>query len=214
MPEIDLMFYLVHSPGWLQKLYPKRIWRINSDDAVYLTFDDGPHPEHTVFVLDELKKWNARATFFCIGSNVEKYPELYQRILDEGHATGNHTYDHLNGWKGDDEGYIKDVEKAADFIESNLFRPPYGRLNGFREKVLRESAAAYKIIMWTVLSGDFDKDITPRKCIDNVVLKTTPGSIVVFHDSEKASVNMRTALPALLEFLSNKKLKCEALTGL
>jgi len=198
------MFYLVHTPKWMRRFYSKRIWEITGSDKVYLTFDDGPHPEHTPWVLDELKKHNAKATFFCIGKNVETYPEIYKRILEEGHRVGNHTYTHLNGWKGDDRGYLEDVMQAAEVIDSSLFRPPYGRLSGFREKTLRESKAKYRIIMWSVLSGDFDPAITKEQCLNNVILKTKKGNIVVFHDSDKAAEKMKYALSGLLVMLAGK----------
>lgn len=203
------MLYLVRTPKWMQRLYSKRIWEIAGSNKVYLTFDDGPHPEHTPWVLDELKKNNAKATFFCIGKNVVLYPDVYRRILNEGHAVGNHTQHHLNGWKGDDAGYMQDVQEAAKYIDSNLFRPPYGRLSSFREKTLRESAAKYRIIMWSVLSGDFDPGISKDQCLNNVVLKTKAGSIVVFHDSEKAAEKMKYALSGLLTMLADKGLQTD-----
>lgn len=199
------MNYFVLFPRLLQKLYSARIWEINSDrKKVYLSFDDGPHPEHTVFVLDELKKYNAKATFFCIGKNVLLYPEVYKRIIEEGHRVGNHTQHHLNGWKSKDDAYLQDAAEAARYIDSDLFRPPYGRLTRFQEKVLSRSTSKFKIIMWTVLSGDFDTGITPQRCLENVLLKTEPGSIVVFHDSEKAAERMRYALPLFLQMLADK----------
>jgi len=203
------MLYFVRTPKWMQRLYSKRIWEIAGSNKVYLTFDDGPHPGHTPWVLDELKKNNAKATFFCIGKNVVLYPDVYRRILDEGHAVGNHTQHHLSGWKGDDASYMQDVQEAAKHIDSNLFRPPYGRLSSFREKTLRESAAKYKIIMWSVLSGDFDPDISKERCLNNVVLKTKEGSIVVFHDSEKAAEKMKYALSGLLTMLADKGLQTD-----
>lgn len=206
------MLYLVRTPKWMQRFYPNRIWEIAGSNKVYLTFDDGPHPEHTPWVLDELKKHNARATFFCIGNNVVKYPEVYRRILDEGHTVGNHTQHHLNGWKGDDAGYMQDVQEAAKHIDSSLFRPPYGKLSSFREKTLRESAAKYKIIMWSVLSGDFDPGISKEQCLNNVVLKTRPGSIVVFHDSEKAAEKMKHALSGLLTMIADKGLQTDVIS--
>jgi peptidoglycan/xylan/chitin deacetylase (PgdA/CDA1 family) len=207
------MLYLVSTPKWMQWLYSKRIWEIAGSNKVYLTFDDGPHPVHTPWVLDELKKYGAKATFFCIGKNVALYPDVYRRILDEGHAVGNHTQHHLNGWKGDDAGYLEDVQEAAKYIDSNLFRPPYGRLSAFREKTLRESTAKYKIIMWSVLSGDFDPDISKEQCLSNVVLKTKPGAIIVFHDSEKAAEKMKYALSGLLTMLADKGFKTDILNS-
>ncbi len=199
------MFYFVKTPVWLQKLFPKFIWTMNREEKkVYLTFDDGPHPLHTIFVLDVLKKYHAKATFFCIGNNVNLFPEVYKRIIEDGHAIGNHSYSHLNGKKSKDDVYIDDVMQAAKYIDSTLFRPPYGQIKKFQAKVLMEMNNPYKIVMWTVLSGDFDVKITKEKCLENVLFKTSNGSIVVFHDSEKAAEKMRYVLPALLKSFSEK----------
>ncbi len=207
------MFYFVKIPFWLQKLFPKMVWKIKTNEKkIYISFDDGPHPEHTIFVLDELKKYNASATFFCIGNNVRLFPEVYKRIIDEGHSIGNHTYHHLNGKKTKDDLYIKDVEDASKYIDSTLFRPPYGQIKKFQAKVLREVTKPFKIIMWTVLSGDFDATITKEKCLSNVLCKTTNGSIVVFHDSEKAAAKMKYSLPKVLRTFSEKGFTFEKLT--
>jgi peptidoglycan-N-acetylglucosamine deacetylase len=207
------MFYFVKTPVWLQKLFPKMIWKIKTNEKkIYLSFDDGPHYEHTFFVLNELKKYKAKATFFCIGNNVRLYPEIYKQIIDDGHSIGNHSYHHLNGKKTKDDVYIKDVEHAAKYIDSNLFRPPFGQIKKFQAKVFREMTKPYKIIMWTVLSGDFDTTITKEKCLKNVLCKTTNGSIVVFHDSEKASAKMKFALPKVLEIFTEKGYSFEKLT--
>jgi peptidoglycan-N-acetylglucosamine deacetylase len=209
------MFYFVKTPLWLQKLFPKMIWKVNSNEKkIYLSFDDGPHPEHTVFVLNELKKYNAKATFFCIGDNVRLHPIVYKRIIEEGHSVGNHTYHHLNGKKTKDNVYIKDIEEAAKYIDSNLFRPPYGQIKKFQAKVLKEMKIPYKIIMWTVLSGDFDIKLNKEKCLENVLLKTTNGSIVVFHDSEKAAEKMRYVLPETLKCFSEQGFSFEKISTL
>ncbi len=200
------MRYFVKTPWWLKKLYPNRVWHIDTKEkAVYLTFDDGPHPIATTFVLDELKKYKASATFFCIGRNVAEHTEIYKRIIAEGHSTGNHTYQHLDGWKTPDKDYLADIAAATPHIDSVLFRPPYGRLRRSQAKqvpmVLHRSA---KIIMWDVLSGDFDPSISKEKCLENVSRHVRPGSIVVFHDSGKAFSNLGYALPRLLQSLSEK----------
>lgn len=201
------MRYFVKTPWWLKQLYPKRVWRVaTSEKEVYLTFDDGPHPVATPFVLDELSKHNMKATFFCIGKNVEAYPEIYQRILEEGHRTGNHTHHHLNGWKTGNHEYVSDVAKATKSIHSNLFRPPYGRLRSSQAKGIRAAMQneSSKIIMWDVLSGDFDQSISKEKCFEQVSRVIQPGSIVVFHDSEKAFENLAYALPQYLQLLAQK----------
>ncbi len=207
------MLYFVRTPGWLQKLFAKRIWKIKgSENEVFLSFDDGPHPLHTPFVLDELKKYNAKATFFCIGNNVERYPDVYKRIIEEGHAVGNHTQHHVNGSRTTDADYIDDVAAAVKNIESVLFRPPYGRLSRFKEKLLLAGTTPYTIIMWTVLSADFDPAVTPQRCLENVLLKTKAGNIVVFHDSEKAAEKMRYALPKVLHAFTQKNMCMKAIT--
>ena len=201
--------YFIKTPWWLKKLYPKRIWDFGiREKIIYLTFDDGPHPEITPFILDELKKHNAVATFFCIGKNVQANPEIYQRILMEGHCTGNHTYHHLNGWNTKDDIYIKDTEQAAALIQSDLFRPPYGRLTSSQAKKLKH----YRIVMWDVLSGDFDNSVSKEKCLKNVLEKAVPGSIIVFHDSEKAREKVMYALPRVLNFFGGSGYKFLAIT--
>ena len=199
------MLYFVKSPKWLRLLYLKRIWEMDVEKKeIFLTFDDGPHNTFTNFVLDELKKYKAEATFFCIGDNVHKNPEVYRRIIDEGHSIGNHTQHHLNGFKTEDKLYVDDVLKASKYISSNLFRPPYGRLKTLQSKMLSQLNKPYKIIMWTVLSGDFDNSISPQKCLENVICNISNGSIIVFHDSEKAAERMMFALPKVLELFTNK----------
>jgi peptidoglycan/xylan/chitin deacetylase (PgdA/CDA1 family) len=197
--------YFVKTPWWLKKIYPNRIWDIKTKEkTVYLTFDDGPHPIATPFVLDELKKHNAKATFFCIGKNVAASPEIYKRIIGEGHRTGNHTYNHFNGWKTNDEVYLNDIAEAATYINSNLFRPPYGRISSSQAKQLSDviKKEPAKIIMWDVLSGDFDESLDRTKCLKQVISKTVSGSIIVFHDSEKAFNKLEYALPVVLDFFS------------
>jgi peptidoglycan-N-acetylglucosamine deacetylase len=200
------MNYFVKTPWWLKKLYPKRLWSIDTKEKiVYLTFDDGPHPLATSFVLDELKKYNAKATFFCIGRNVVEHHLIYRRIIEEGHQVGNHTQHHLNGWHTNREEYLADASAAAIHIQSNLFRPPYGRLRSSQAKGIPAAIKneSTKIVMWDVLSGDFDPAVSKEECLGNV-MKTVPGSIVVFHDSEKAFSNLGYALPRFLQLFSEK----------
>lgn len=199
------MFYFVKTPGWLKKIYDRYIWSIpGSEKILYLTFDDGPHPEATPFVLKELKKYNALATFFCIGKNVVQYPEIYDQIIQQGHSVGNHTYNHLNGWKTNNDDYLKDIALASNEIDSYLFRPPYGRITSFQAKNLKPvmKGKEPKVIMWDVLSGDFDTTCSPEQCLANVLFASVLGSIIVFHDSEKAFPRLKYALPRVLRYFS------------
>ena len=196
--------YFIKTPWLVKKLFPSYVWSMPAGDhSLYLSFDDGPHPEITPWVLDELKKYNAKASFFCIGKNVEQYPGIYQRILDEGHATGNHSYSHLNGWHTPDEKYIDDVATAATIFRSSLFRPPYGRIKSKQARQITSAmqSTSARIIMWDVLSGDFDQEYSGGQCVANVIENTGPGAIIVFHDSEKAFRNLEYALPRVLEYL-------------
>ena len=200
------MFYLAKTPWIFHKIFPERIWKIKTDEKVlYLTFDDGPHPEATLFVIEELKKFNAKATFFCIGKNVKENFPIYERIISEGHKTGNHTYHHLNGWKTDDKKYIQDIVGAAKIIDSNLFRPPYGRITKFQIKAISGQKLRLKTIMWDVLSGDFDKNISGENCYLNVINNAKPGSIIVFHDSSKSFTALQYALPLVLKYFAEKE---------
>ena len=191
------MNYFKPSP-LVKSLYgPNLIWSVKGKtNTVYLTFDDGPIPEVTTDVLDILDKYNVKATFFCVGHNVFKNPELYQQLLQRGHKTANHTYNHLNGWKIPFQEYIDNVAKCAEFINSDLFRPPYGRINRKQSKFLRKN---YKIIMWTVLSGDYSADTTKEQCLENALNIDGKGSIVIFHDSIKAKEKLMYALPGFIE---------------
>jgi peptidoglycan/xylan/chitin deacetylase (PgdA/CDA1 family) len=201
------MFYFVKTPWWIRRIYRSYTWQIAATEKeLYLTFDDGPHPEATPFVLKELKKHHALATFFCIGKNVAAYPEIYKQILAEGHAAGNHTHNHLNGWKTADDVYLKDVADASGYINSNLFRPPYGRITAFQARNLKTAMKGKQpeIIMWDVLSADFDPAVTREQSLSNVIFKSSPGSIIVFHDSEKAFPRLQYALPKMLQFFSEK----------
>lgn len=201
------MFYLVKTPSLLKKMYSGCTWNLDRDEKViYLTFDDGPHPVATPFVLDLLKQYNAKATFFCIGKNVVEYPAIYKRTLVEGHATGNHTQNHLHGGRATNEEYVKDIREAKKYIDSNLFRPPYGKISGFQVKMLGK---AFKIVMWDVLSGDFDQKIDGAKCGKNVVKNAREGSIVVFHDSQKAFKRLEIALPETLRVFTERGYRFE-----
>ena len=198
--------YFVKTPWWLKKIYPSYVWDIKTDEKVlYLTFDDGPHPIATPFVLDTLNQYNAKATFFCLGKNVEANDAIYKRIIQEGHMAGNHTYNHLNGWKTENETYLADVSNAAKKIDSSLFRPPYGRIKTSQAKQLAGAMGVKKakVIMWDVLSGDFDVTILPEQCYKNVTRSSRPGSIIVFHDSEKAFPVLKKILSEILQFFSD-----------
>ncbi len=209
--------YFIKTPWLLKKIYPHFVWKIGTKQkALYLTFDDGPHETATPFALDELKKWNAKATFFCIGKNVVNHPTIYRRILEEGHAIGNHTHNHLNGWKTDDTVYINDIIKASQQIESRLFRPPYGKIKRFQAKLLGQKQTSshqpFSIVMWDVLSGDFDVNLSPQNCLQNVINKAESGSVIVFHDSTKAWGRMSFALPKVLQHFSETGFVFKALS--
>jgi peptidoglycan/xylan/chitin deacetylase (PgdA/CDA1 family) len=197
--------YLIKTPFWLRAMYPGCTWKLPSaEKVIYLSFDDGPHPQATPFVLAQLKKFNAKASFFCIGNNVLSYANIYEQILQEGHAVGNHTYDHLNGWKTATSNYIDNIKSASNLIESNLFRPPYGRISRAQLKEISSTKTLpQQIIMWDVLSGDFDLNLTGEQCARNVIKHATSGSIVVFHDSAKAWERLQVALPAVLDYFSD-----------
>jgi peptidoglycan/xylan/chitin deacetylase (PgdA/CDA1 family) len=206
------MFYFLKIPGFLKKLFQACIWEIPTKEKVlYLTFDDGPHPEATPFVLAQLQRYQAKGTFFCIGKNVVAHPEIYQQVQASGNSIGNHTHNHLNGWKTNTSNYLENIRLATQHIQSNLFRPPYGRITPAQIKSIGEKGIGFKIIMWSVLSGDFDIHLTPKKCYDHVIEKTEPGSIIVFHDSEKAFPRLKVVLPDVLKYYSEKGYRFEAL---
>jgi peptidoglycan/xylan/chitin deacetylase (PgdA/CDA1 family) len=177
----------------------------SKEKVVYLTFDDGPHPVATPWVLDQLKQYNAKATFFCIGNNVLQHNQIYQQIRAEGHAVGNHTFHHLNGWKTPAATYLADVTAAGKVIESKLFRPPFGKITAGQARGLKAALKEEKtkVIMWDVLSADYDARLLPEECTKNVLKNTGAGSIIVFHDSEKAFPNLKYTLPAVLKYLQN-----------
>ena len=199
-------------PKVVKKLFPNFVWNIDTEEkTLYLTFDDGPTPEITEWVLDLLKEYNAKASFFCVGKNVEKYPEIFQRIIDEGHSVGNHTFNHLKGWKTKSTDYFEDVTQATKAFNKNrtseignqkLFRPPYGRIKPKQAKLLIDEG--FQIVMWSVLSLDWDKTVTAIACYENVVENSDSGSIIVFHDSKKASPKMMFTLPKVLDHFSKK----------
>ncbi len=207
------MKYFVKTPVWLQWFYPECVWRLKTSSAktIYLTFDDGPHPEITGFVLKELKKFNAKATFFCIGKNVAANPVVYQQVLLAGHAVGNHTNNHLNGWKTSQDEYMNNIMLAKELIDSSLFRPPYGRACKQQLRALYDEQFNFTPVMWTVLSGDFDTAIDEEKCLQNVLKNADDGSIIVFHDSEKAYKKLAYALPKVLQHYAEKGYKFSAI---
>ena len=199
------MFYLVRTHWWLKIFYPGCVWEVKTrEKELFFTFDDGPHPVATPFVLAELEKYNAKATFFCIGKNVKENENLYSSILREGHAVGNHTYNHLNAWKTKDKAYLENIFEAKQIITSNLFRPPYGRISNFIIARLKGEKYKLKTIMWSVLSGDFDKSLSNKRCYLNVVRNAKRGSIIVFHDSEKAFEKLSYTLPRVLKYFSER----------
>lgn len=202
--------YLKKTPFWLKAYYPNLIWNKNRNEKkVYLTFDDGPTPEITDWVLDQLETHKAMASFFLIGKNVEAHPEIVKRILDLGHTIGNHTQNHMNGWKNKNQDYLLEVDKCAKSVESNFFRPPYGRIKRPQAKTLLRKG--YEIIMWDVLSGDFDIKSSYEDCLKTVKNGVENGSIIVFHDSQKAWPRLKECLPKTLEYLQSEGYEMTAL---
>ena len=197
------MFYAVKTPKLLTYLFSSFIWKIPNDNkTVYLTFDDGPTEKVTRKILEVLKNEKVKASFFCVGKNVEKYPDLFACIKAEGHAVGNHTNTHLNGWKTNKKQYLDDVEEANKLIKSNLFRPPYGKLNWRSKKDLQRK---YKIVMWDVAGGDFDQYLSIKDVVKNIINNVNPGSIVVLHDNQKFMTKTVEALPIIIKELKAKK---------
>ena len=197
-----MSMYFIKTPEILKHLYPNQVWSYpDSGKKIYLTFDDGPTPHITDWVLQELKKYSAKATFFVVGENAEKYPRIIKQIKAEGHAIGNHTYRHLNGWQTRTNIYLKDILHCDEIVPSRLFRPPYGRITRSQTRIMMKR---YRVIMWDVLSGDFDSDISKEKCLKNVLDNTVPGSIIVFHDSVKAADRMQFALTGVLDHFVHK----------
>ena len=207
------MWYWIKSNKLIKRIFPKYVWEVQSRDSVYLTFDDGPTPGVTNWVLQQLENYNAKATFFCIGENIQKFREIFKKLISEGHSVGNHTYNHYNGWQTSNKKYLENVALCQSEINNvkstncNLFRPPYGKITSSQAKAI--SNLEYQIIMWDVLSADFDTSITKEKCLENVLQNIVPGSIVVFHDSDKAFPHLKYVLPKVLEFIKSKNWKCE-----
>ncbi len=212
---LDALLFTKTSP-LLAAVYRECLWKVNTEEKLlYLTFDDGPIPEITPIVLDELKKWNARATFFCIGKNIEANPEIFQRIMDEGHSIGNHTFNHLNGWSSNDKDYFENIAQCEAVLNAKcgmrttkLFRPPYGKLKPSQYTKLKKE---YKLVMWDVLSFDFDLKMAEEKVLENVLENAEEGSVIVMHDSLKAKPKVEFALPKILEHFTEKGFKFEKL---
>jgi peptidoglycan/xylan/chitin deacetylase (PgdA/CDA1 family) len=203
--------YLIKTPQFIQNLFPNFTWRIPTEEKVlYLTFDDGPIPEVTPWVMEQLEKFRAKATFFCVGDNIRKYPNVFEQVLAAGHAVGNHTFNHLNGWATENIPYFHNVRHGASMVHSMLFRPPYGHLKPKQAQFLQRH---YRIVMWDVLSGDFDPAISGEQCLHNVVDNAQRGSIIVFHDSIKAEEKLRYTLPLVLEHFAERGYRFEALNG-
>jgi len=212
-----MKLYWVKTHKLIKKLFSGFVWDIpGRAKTVYLTFDDGPIPEATPWVLDVLREHNIKATFFCIGDNIQKHPDTFQQVIADGHTIGNHTFNHLSGWNTDNETYVANFEKCEKTIEekysgtAKLFRPPYGKIKNAQAKVVRQRG--YKIIMWDVLSADFDQSITPQQCLQNVTQNVSNGSIIIFHDSIKASVNLRYALPEAIKYLKKNNYEFGVIT--
>lgn len=214
---VKMNLYWVKTNAFIRKLFSNYIWLLpNNDKKIYLTFDDGPIPEITEWILEELRIHNAKATFFCIGKNVEANPELFEKIVTQGHSIGNHTHNHLNGWKSNTSDYLEnfqDCEKTLarcseklNYALPKFFRPPYGKIKKSQAKKIKNKG--YKIIMWDIVSGDFDRNISQEKCLNNIIKNIEAGSIVVFHDSLKAYRNLKYALPKVLAYLQDNNFKC------
>jgi len=199
--------YFIKTPEILKRIYPNQTWSYpSSGKKIYLTFDDGPTPNITEWVLTELKKYSARATFFLVGQNAERHPEIVSQIRKDGHSVGNHTYKHVNGCMVPPKSYMKDILKCEEVVHTKLFRPPYGRITRTQTRMMMNR---YRVIMWDVLSGDFDSGITGKKCLNNVIENTVPGSIVVFHDSIKAADRLQYVLPRMLNYFSERNFSFE-----
>jgi peptidoglycan/xylan/chitin deacetylase (PgdA/CDA1 family) len=214
-----MRFYWVKTHWLIRKIFYGFTWQFStSKKIVYLTFDDGPTPEITDWTLEILKEYNAKATFFCIGENIAKHPDLFKDIQNQGHSIGNHTFNHLNGWHNSSNTFMENVAMCQNIIndfsvehnsQEKLFRPPYGKLKSQQIKLLKQKG--YKIIMWDILSADFDNTISQEKCTQNVLKNIQSGSIIIFHDSVKASLNLQYALPQTLEYLKKNGFEMAAI---
>lgn len=200
------------APQFIKGIFHNYIWDMPLLDkkTIYLTFDDGPNPDITPWVLQTLKQYQAKATFFCIGDNAKKYPDVLQQTISDGHSIGNHTFNHLKGWKTDTQTYIENVEMANVILNTKLFRPPYGRITNKQAKILQKQG--YTIVMWSIISFDWEADLKEEDCLNNVINHAKDGSIIVFHDSYKAAKNMQYALPKVLDFFSKKGYQFKGLT--
>ena len=200
---------MVRPPSFLRWIYPNAVWNLPSEQkVVYLSFDDGPTPFVTEKVLELLEEYQAKATFFCIGKNIEQHPELFKIVKSKGHHIGSHTYSHINGWKSNSTDYLNDYQKGRDLARSNLFRPPYGRI---LLNPLQTIQKQDKVIMWDILSKDYNDALLPNTILNNVLNNLRPGSIIVFHDSEKAKKNVIAVLPHLLQNLKQQGYAMEAI---
>jgi len=192
-------------PGYISMFFRHRVWRVANDNkTVYLTFDDGPVPEATPWILELLKEKGMKATFFCVGDNVRKHPEIFEQILSEGHAVGNHTMRHEKGIVTEESSYLDSVDEASKYIESSLFRPPYGRMTWKQSRVLRKK---FRIIMWTWLSYDYDQNVPTQRIIHKAEKEIRSGDIVVFHDNMKSFDRLKEILPEVLNDIEKKGLK-------
>ena len=193
----------IQMPEWVRMFYPGTFWRgEDKEKVVYLTFDDGPVKGVTEWVCEELKNRDIRTTFFCVGENVKRNPDIYRQLIKEGHKTGNHTHNHLPAWKCSGEEYFENIVKASKVIDTDIFRPPHGQLYPWQVKRLKERFR--RIVMWDVLSKDYDNRLSAEEVRANVMDNVRPGSVIVFHDSFKAWPRLKQALPATLDLLLKK----------
>lgn len=212
--------YFVRIPYIIKKLFPSIIWDLpNDENKIYLTFDDGPHPEYTPWILEQLQKYEAKATFFCLGVNIKKYPEIVQQILNEGHAIGNHGYAHLNGWETNNDDYLQNYLKCQELLkqvtgtDNNIFRPAYGKVKKSQILHLKSQISNHKsqIINWSLMPGDFDQNDTSELCFSNLK-RVKKGDIIVLHDNHKSWKHLQYCLPKWLEYLESKKIRSESIS--